>query len=67
MGQIGRHAVHWRVVDLEVAGMYDQAQRCSDRQAHGVRDAVADAKELHAEGASLDGFVGFYLSQCNAA
>ena len=47
-------AVERRLVDLEIAGVDDDACRGVDRQSDAVRDAVRDANELDLEGADGD-------------
>ena len=44
-------AVERRLIDLEVAGVDDDARRRVNRQADAVRNAVCDANELDVEGA----------------
>ena len=47
--QIRRPAVQRGLVDLEVTGMEDRAERCVDRHRHPVGDGVRDSKEPHRE------------------
>ena len=47
-------AVDRRLIDLEVAGVDDHADRRRDRQRHAVRHAVRDADELDRERADGD-------------
>ncbi len=49
-------AVDRRLVDLEVAGVDDQADRRRDRQRHAVRHAVRHADEFDREGSNRDRF-----------
>ena len=51
-------AHHGRVVELEVAGVYDGAQGRLDGEADGIRDAVSDAEGLDAEDADVDCLAG---------
>src|SRR4029453_1115424 len=44
--QIERVAVERRLVDLEVAGVQDRANRRVDRQRQAIRHAVRDAEKL---------------------
>ena len=46
------------VVNLEVAGVDDGAERGLDDEAGGVRDGVGDGEELHGEGANIDDVAG---------
>ena len=47
--EVGRPAVERRLVDLEVAGVQDPAERGVDHDGHAVRDRVRDAQEPHRE------------------
>ena len=53
-GEIHSAAVGGRVVDLEIAGVYDRSDGRCNRYAHRVRYGVADAKELDAEAADIE-------------
>ena len=47
--QVGRQAVERRLVELEVAGVDDRAERRPDRERHRVDDAVRDVDRLDLE------------------
>ncbi len=52
--EVGQLAVDRRVVELEVAGVDDEAERRAQGDAHGVGDGVADAEGGRREDADLD-------------
>jgi len=58
LGKIGQLAVHWRLVELEIARMDDQADGSGDAQPHAVGDRVADAKELDGKGVQVQHVCG---------
>src|SRR6185295_270990 len=48
--EIAGATVNRRVVDLEVAGVNDRADRAPDREAHGIDDRVGDLQRFDLEG-----------------
>ena len=52
--EVGQLAVDRRVVELEVAGVDDRADRRPQRDAHRVRDRVADPERDDVEGPDVD-------------
>ena len=53
-GEVGQLAVDRRVVELEVAGVDDRAERRAQGDAHRVGDRVADAEGGRLERAKVD-------------
>src|SRR5947209_13003413 len=51
---VGRLRIDRRVIDLEVAGVNDDAVRRSDREADGVDDRMRDANRLDAKRSGID-------------
>jgi hypothetical protein len=47
--EVGQLAVDRGVIELEVAGVDDDSDRCPDRDAHRVGDRMADAERQHGE------------------
>src|SRR6185312_3211727 len=56
-------AVDRRVVELEVARVDDGPDRRPERDAHRIRDRVADTERDHAEGPDLDLVAGLQRDQ----
>jgi len=67
MTQVCGHAIGRGVVNLEVAGVDNQAQGQAYGQAHSVRDAVAHAEELHAKGPCLHRLARLHRFQSHVA
>ena len=56
-------AVDRGLVDLEVPGVHDHAERCLDGQRDAVRDAVSDPKKLDGKGPDRDALARLHRSQ----
>ena len=54
--QIHDGTVDRRIVNLEVAGVHDDANRRANREHERIRDGVVHMDELHGEAAAADGF-----------
>ena len=61
--EVGQLAVDRRVVELEVAGVHDDAHGRPQRDAHGVRDRVADPERDRRERADLQLVAGLQGDQ----
>ena len=65
--EVGRIAVDRRLVELEVAGMEERAQRRADRERARARQRMVDVDEFGAERAVRDRVAGLDLDQVELA
>ena len=56
--QVEQLVIGGRGIDLEIAGVDDDAERRGDGQRHGAHDRVRDVDELDLERADLDDLLG---------